>query len=82
MAICRERVGDHDLLEQADREDGEADREVSMRAGAGRLAIELRHHLLVVDDRAGDQLGEEGDEQAVVVKWYSRSVAAVERRPG
>ena len=61
-----EVVGQHDLLEQAGEEDGQADREVHPALGAESAALELRQHLLVVDDGAGDELGEESDEEQVV----------------
>ena len=41
------------------------------------MARELGHHLLVVDDRSGDELGEEGDEQQVVGEVVFAGLAAV-----
>ena len=39
--------------------------------------LELRHHLLVVEDRPGDQVGEVGDEQAVIDRIVLLGLAAV-----
>ncbi len=50
-------------------------REIGM-AEAHRFRLpELRHHLPVVDDRPGDQLREEGHEQAVVQEPVFRRFA-------
>ena len=75
VAIGRQRVGQHDLLPQAGREEGQPHREIGM-AEAHRFRLpELRHHLLVVDDRPGDELREEGHEQAVVQEPVFRRLA-------
>ena len=64
--IGRHAVGKHHLLEQPQREDGEPHgEEFRVDAVGGRLP-ELRHHLLVVQHRAGNQVREVGDEQAVM----------------
>src|SRR3546814_11433577 len=53
----RQAVGDDDLLEQPDGEDGDADgKVVGARPEGARLGA-LRQHLAVVDDGAGDELG-------------------------
>ncbi len=54
------------FLEQAEGEDAEADGHV-LRARGERAGLhELRQHVAVMDDGAGDQLREEGDEERVV----------------
>ena len=71
-------VGQDQLLEEPDREKMEARRQVQpVRLGAFRL-VELRHHLVVQDDRAGQQMGEEQDIQRVVQQRIAdRGLAAV-----
>ena len=69
MAECRRRelgkaVCKHDLLEQS----GDEHREPAarqQRIAPVALILELRDHLGVVDQRAGDQVGKERDEQRV-----------------
>ena len=70
-----EVVGDHHLLEQAAEEDPERDREVAVPAVMA--LAELRHHLAVMDQRPGDQVGEEGDEEQVVGEVILLGLAAV-----
>ena len=72
-----ERIGDDDLLEQAQREGVQARREVVEVEMAVFRVGELRHDLAVQHDRAGDQLREEGDEQRVVENMIARHRAAV-----
>src|SRR3546814_12312348 len=52
----RQAVGDDDLLEQADGEDGDADGQVVGARPEGARLGELRQPLAVVDDGAGDEL--------------------------
>ena len=63
----RDVVGEHPLLEQAEEQQREADREVLLVEPAGR-GRELRHHLAIVDDRPGDELREEENEGAIFAK--------------
>jgi hypothetical protein len=74
---ARDVVCDDDFLEQADQQDGGADGGIDPAVVAPGLAHELRHHLLVVDDRPGDELGEEGDEEQVVGEVVFAGLAAV-----
>ena len=70
-------VGQAGLLEQADGEDDQAAQD-QMRIGAlGLRALELRDHVLVVQDRPGDQMREIGDEQRVMRQRVARDLAPV-----
>ena len=60
----RQIVGDHHFLEQAGGEDRQPARRQHCRA-SGAAALELRDHLGVMHQRAGDQMREEGHEQRV-----------------
>ena len=62
--VERGGVGQHHFLRQADRENGDAEREGRHRHRG--LLSKLSNHFAVVHDRAGDELGEEGHEQRVV----------------
>ena len=53
-----------DLLEKADDEDRDPGRKVDSYP-PGAVAPELRQHLAMMDDRAGDELREEGHEQRI-----------------
>ena len=59
-------VGQNDLLEQPDREEEQSARDVGRAGAAEGGALELRHDGLVIEDRAGHQVGEEGDEERVI----------------
>jgi len=63
IGVVSDRVGDDRFLEQADGEDGQADQQVARNQPAELPGLQLRHHLLEVDDRPGDQLREEGGEE-------------------
>ena len=54
-------IGEHRLLEQADRKQAQSDCQV-LAVQPRRQALELRHHLAEVHDRAGDELRKEEDE--------------------
>ena len=72
LHACGEGVGDEDLLGQTAGEGEEAWREVR----AVRMPVfgirELRDDLAVQHDGAGDQLGEEGDEERVIHEVIAR----------
>ena len=62
----RDAIRKNGLLGEPDEKDRETDRDVH-GLGLKRLAaFELRHHLAVMDDRSGDELRKETDEQRVV----------------
>ena len=64
--VLGDAVGKDGFLEQAEGEDAEADGHV-LRARGERAGLhELRQHVAVMDDGAGDELREEGDEERVV----------------
>ena len=68
-----EAVGQHDLLEQAERHQRQAEAQLVAR-GAARLR-ELRHQLGRAHDRAGDEVREEGHEQRVVEEMVTSTEA-------
>lgn len=59
-------VGDHHLLEQTDQKEPQPQIDIAPVEDLVPQSIELRHHLLVMEDRTGEQMGEEGDEERVV----------------
>ncbi len=63
-------------MEQADDEDGQPDREILAARVRRRRRGELRHHLLVVIERPGEEVREEGDEDDVAQEIIGRCVAA------
>src|SRR5882762_11484808 len=63
----RNTVGDHRLLEQTEQEQRETDGEILL-VKTGRRAVELRHHLAIVNDRTGNELRKEQHEQAIVLQ--------------
>src|SRR5947207_758825 len=76
----RQLVGNQHLLGEPQQEPGEAEREVVgvQREPAARAAGELRHHLLVVQNGAGNQVREVGDEQQVREKALHLSLSLSE----
>jgi hypothetical protein len=60
-----EGVGDDDLLDETDDENGDAKVEVRGIEPAGEFASELGDHFSVMDDGACNQLREEQDEQRI-----------------
>jgi len=60
------RVGDDALLQHPQDEDADSRRQVLQPWAIDARIGELRHHVAVVQDRPGDQVREEGDEQDVV----------------
>jgi len=60
-----EGVGDHDLLEQANRKNEQPGNEVLLREHKGTAARQLRNYVFVANDRACDQMRKEGDEETV-----------------
>src|ERR1700686_4786434 len=72
IGIEAELVGQHDLLRETEQEEGNAiGEQVELEGEQARLA-KLRQQLVVVDDRPGDDGGEEGDEQGVVQRGRKR----------
>ena len=71
IRIGRQRVGDHCLLEETDREDHEADHHIPPDELAEERTVDLGNDLLVVGDRARDQLREEGGEERKVERTAS-----------
>ncbi len=72
-----EAVGKAGLLEQADAEDDQPAQD-EMRIGTlGVRALELRDDVLVMQDRARDQMREIGDEQRVMRQCVAGDIAAV-----
>ena len=69
-----EAVGEHDLLEQPERQQREAEEDWSGVARRG--SVELRDKLGRAHDRPGDQVREEGHEQGVVEEAPGRLRAA------
>lgn len=66
VGVLAHRVGDQQLLGEAEGEDRNAERHlVGVEPVGGRIG-ELRHHLRVVQHRARDQVRKVGDEQHVV----------------
>src|SRR6266849_7505070 len=63
----RNAIGDHRLLEQAEQDQRKADGDVLLVETA-RRAVELRHHLAIVNDRTGNELRKEQHEQAIVLE--------------
>ena len=63
----RDAVGEKRLLEQPGKEQGQPDAHILL-VEAARRGVELRHHLAVMHDRAGDELRKEQDEQTVVLE--------------
>ena len=59
-------IGDQDFLGKSDDEQRHADPEVARVETLVRGFGELRHHFAVMQDRAGEQMGKETHEQAVV----------------
>lgn len=76
VGVARQGVGDHGLLEEADGEDHQADHQVAPVDAREHAALKLGHHFLVVDDRPGDELGEEGREQREVQELHLLGFAA------
>ena len=74
----REAVGDHDLLEQADRDEAGRDAELTLPARNVDLPAELMHHLRPARQGAGDRLREEGDVERVAVERIERRPAALQ----
>ena len=64
----RERIRDKHLFHETDREQERAGGEVGPLRTLVRRVRELRHHLAVMQDRAGEQVREERDEKRVVGK--------------
>ena len=62
----RDPVGDNHLLEKSHREDRQSHGQIVGVGTKDITAAELRQHLAVMNNWAGDQLGKERDEQAVV----------------
>ena len=56
------RIGQHDLLEQAERERGQAQHDGLHARTVGLGPLELIEHLAMVDDRPGNELRKEDDE--------------------
>ena len=67
-------VGEHDLLEQAERHQRQSETQ-HIRAGAARLR-ELRHQFSRAHDRPSNQMREEGHEQRIVEEVGCRLGAA------
>ena len=67
--ICNRRkvVGENDLLEHADRDQGEADREIQV-PDATEPPVQLRLELLQIGDGTDDELREEGHEGGIAGK--------------
>src|SRR5262245_57433746 len=63
--VLRDAVGENDLLEQADREDGQTRGNVEAVEAKGRGLLELRHHFPVMQDRPRDQVREVAHEKRV-----------------
>ncbi len=70
-------VGDDDFVEQADGQEGDADVDVGGNPFSCAGLGELRHEFGMVNDRPGDQVREEGDEQNVAEKSEFRCFASV-----
>jgi hypothetical protein len=70
-------VGEAGFFEQPDREDDESAQD-QMRIGAfGFFTLELRNHILVMQDRSRDQMREVGDEESVMRQRVTRDIAAI-----
>src|SRR6185503_1673606 len=67
------RVGEHDLLEEPEAEQEQAEPE--RLSGRAVLALELRDDLLGPQDRTGDEVREERQEQAVIEERSKRDTA-------
>ncbi len=68
VGVDSETVGEQDLFAEAHGEPGEADGEVVGLQAEVALLLELRHDFCVVQDGAGDEMGEEGDEEEVALE--------------
>ena len=84
MGLFEEEIGeggdairDEDLLGEAEDEPGQAEGYVVQAEAVDAAFVELRHELSWVDDGAGDEVGEEGDEDGV-----SEHALAAGRCPG
>src|SRR5512136_100846 len=64
----RQGIRDYLLLEQPDQEKIEAEGEVPVVDDLVAGDVELGHHILVVQDRAGQEMGKESNEHRVVQK--------------
>ena len=66
----RDVVGEHPLLEQAEEQQRQPNREILLVEPAGGCR-KLRHHFAVMDDRPGDELRKEENEGAIFAKRES-----------
>src|SRR5439155_308508 len=71
-------VRDERLLEQADGENSKPDSNIFRRNNSADLGSELRHHLAMMKDRAGDQMGEIGDKKRVFSEALFVGIAAID----
>ena len=76
--IWRHAVRNHGLFEQPDEEDREPDGDILQVQAIGSRLLELRHHLLVMQDGAGDQMWKVGDKQPVMDRVVFRRVPAMD----
>src|SRR5262249_7849005 len=63
----RDAIGEHHLLEQAEKQQRQTDGDIFFIKAAG-CALELRHHLTIVHDRACDKLRKEQHKQAIILE--------------
>ncbi len=70
--VLRHSIGKHHLLEQAYREEAAADAEIRELRPHRIPRQELRQHLAVVNDRPGDKLRKERNEQRIVRRLVLR----------
>ncbi|MPM24677.1 hypothetical protein SDC9_71161 [bioreactor metagenome] len=82
IRIGRDAVGQQHLLGQADHEQHSAHRQVLGLEAVVRRVGKLRNHLLVVQDGAGDQMREEGDEEHIAQKAFflDQTRAAIQQK--
>ena len=59
--VNRNAVGEHDFFEQADGKNCQTNRKTRAANSVGFRQSKLRHHLLVMQHRAGDQVRKIGD---------------------
>ena len=63
-----DRIAENDLLDQPDRDERDAERELALPARRINLPAELVHHLRPARERARDRLREERDVERVAVE--------------
>ncbi len=74
----RDAVGDHDFLEQAERDEAGCDAELPLPARHVDLPAELMHHLRPARQRPRDRLREEDDVECVAIERIERRLGALQ----